>query len=162
MYRIWLRLSKNWLSGRVQVAKLGLNHLMEDVMPLWLIIVLAAVPYLALGFFLGIFREWAAQALNSRRNDFDRQMVAATTMFPFSMATRGDRLPDRPQMLDATGGGFAYWIVVAFLWPVIMLMIIYTWLVFGAIEGVKWVLFAPSRLCQSCETAIRRRFRIEK
>ena len=147
-------------------CNLGLNQLMEDIMPLWFIVALAAVPYLAFGFFFGIFREWAGQAITSKCYNLDLQGFAANVMFPLSMIARNEKDPDeRPFLLDGTGGGFLYWNTVAIVWPILivhMIISVIVHTVLALIQGSAYVLASPSRFCKTGETRIRQRFDIKK
>lgn len=130
-------------------------------------ITLIVVAYLAIGFALGIAREWAAASIANFGIRSVRDL-AARFFFPISMLEQhglwflppeSNTKSDQP-LLSGSGGGFQYWNVMAIIWPMSMLWSLFFGLcvLIIVICSLGWqMLGIPGRLCKSCETAIRRR-----
>jgi hypothetical protein len=88
--------------------------------------------YLAFGFALGIFREWAFTDLEFGSTRTRR--ICAFFCFPLSTATfwefgsphavSEEGCYDSYNICDIIGGGLCYWILVAFVWPLTILWLI--------------------------------------
>ena len=114
---------------------------------LYLLIALSTICYLAFGFYLGIVRERLWAWIDGDGMGLAGWGRSACVVFCFPVTTYW--MPSEPlTLLAELGGGWAYWLVIAFVWPLTIawsLTAVALWLCAFCIAGISAVIDLVSR-----------------